>query len=492
MEMKMKIICLFIIFTLLSSFSAFSQTNNFGKLFVNSLQAGNVDNRLRDIDKELLIENINKNITANLREQTNHTGKIDVGIVATQNISKIIHAIIETEKDIYKSEGNKYKYKINAVDNICFFAKRFSKLYPHETSVVLLDYLNDTNNWKVPTYLVLSYSLSGVDDNLSGEPQIISQYLAIFRLLSNTTQEGYFLNKFKSGEIPPVDKLNCSVRNCLQSFFAQTPLPEIEALLQHETNTAIIEILLFGVQMQPSDKAYEIYKKYYPKTAKYSTKSEISGMIKSFRQKCMQYENWNKRLKGAGYDKKKAEKQFKEEVAVVKTKLESFSYDNPKKLLELPELLQKAEDLTGEKPQSGMFPDRYLKPIKQKPAPECKEAYWQILQRNPDEDKYKIENNISATFGEAYGKVMTKEDVPKVIDYMNKQKSFKLIELMGNVLGKNPKIYKKNGTMGIVEGIRWPARKEIIQEFYKNKDKIKDKSMRKGFIEMAEKAGVAN
>ena len=50
----------------------------------------------------------------------------------------------------------------------------------------------------------------------------------------------------------------------------------------------------------------------------------------------------------------------------------------------------------------------------------------------------------------------------------------------------------KNGTMGIIEGIRWPARKEIIQEFYKNKDKIKDRFIRKGFIEMAEKNGVTN
>jgi len=70
--------------------------------------------------------------------------------------------------------------------------------------------------------------------------------------------------------------------------------------------------------------------------------------------------------------------------------------------------------------------------------------------------------------------------------------SFKLIELMGNVLGKDPKIYKKNGSMSIIEGIRWPPRKEIIEEFYKNKDKIKDRFMRKGFVEMAEKNGVAN
>jgi len=263
-------------------------------------------------------------------------------------------------------------------------------------------------------------------------------------------------------------------------------------MLQHETNAATIYVLLYGVITQPSDKAYDIYAKYYPKTAEHSTKGEIRGNLRRFHRKCMRYENWNKRLKDTGYDKKKAETQYKKEIAEMKTKLESFPISNPNKLLEFPELLEKAEVLNNENPHYGIYPPNFLKPIVQNPVPECKEAYWEILQRDPDEDKYKIENNISTTFGKAYGKIMTKEDVPKVIDYINKQKSFKLIMLMENVLGKDPKKYKTNGTIGIVEGIRKGKRKNIIAEFYKNRDKIKDRTMRKGFVEMAEKNGVAN
>jgi len=315
--------------------------------------------------------------------------------------------------------------------------------------------------------------------------------MELYRKLVNKHFENQ-RNNLSEKEEQPISDLTKSVRHCLQTTFSETPLPELEKHLEKEKNRHLIGVILFGVRHQPSDKAYEIFAKYYPNSVHHTTKSEIRGMIQAFHRTCMKYEKWNKRLKAAGYDKQKAEKQFKAEVEAIKQKLKSINYNNPKDILRLPELLHQAEDLAGEKPQSGMYPDRYLKSIKRNPVPECKEAYWEILQRDPDEEKYKIEPEISVAFGESYGKVMTKEDVPKVINYMNKARSLKLLMLIGNVLGKDPKVYKTAAVMGIIEGIRRPDRKEILQEFYKNKDKVKDRFMRKVFIEMAEKMGVTN
>ena len=187
----------------------------------------------------------------------------------------------------------------------------------------------------------------------------------------------------------PVNNLWRAVNIRLEEYSKTAPLPQLEELLQQETNTAIIEVLLFGVRHQPSDKAYEIYKKYYPKTVKYSTKGEIRVKINAFRGLCDEYKRWDKRLKAAGYDKQKAETQFKKEIAEMKTKLKSFPLNDPSKLPVFLKLLQKAEELNNENPHYGFYVPNYLKPINQKPVTECKEAYWQILQRNPDEKNMK-------------------------------------------------------------------------------------------------------
>jgi len=484
----MKIIYLFIVFTLLNSQSAFSRTNNFGKLFVDSLRSKHRHTCLKDAERQLLIENINKEANTKIRKQANYTDKIYVETVTLQNISEIIQAIIQTEKDINKFENNKNKY--DSLEKLHLFIERFSKQYPNEIRITLLNYLNNTNNWIAPKYRVLGRLLGGTDDSFSNiNDTLLNKYITLYRKLSHERRKE---NKrmppnFKGDR--PVEQLTFAVENCLQEYSKTAPLPMLEEMLKQETNAAMKEVLLFGVGQQPSDKAAKLYAKY--KIKFYGNNLETRQEIKNFKKKCMRYEKWNKRLKAAGYDKKKAEKQFKAEVDAMKQKLKSINYNNPKDILQSPELLHQAEDLAGEKPQSGIYPDRYLKPIKRNPVPECKKAYWQILQRTPDEKKYKIEPKIALVYGKAYGKVMSKEDVSKVIDYMNKQKSFKLIELMGSVLGKEPKVYKKLGSMNIIEGIRFPARKEIIQEFYKNKDKIKDNFIKKGIIEMAEDNGVA-
>jgi len=405
---------------------------------------------------------------------------------------EIIQSLLGAFNEIYNDEElHKCRIKRDSNNRSDTFRLRvFAGKYAKQNSLILqkklLPLVSNTNNWINSKAYILSDLIGNTYRTPIKEPELQKEYMEIYRKLVKKYNEKHLPRDKKK----PASELHSSVYNCLQTTFSQMPLPELEKLLESEQNRFLASIILFGVGQQPSDKASEIYTKYKRKFC--GNGPGTREQIYHFKQKCLKYENWNKRLKAAGYDKQKAEKQYKSEVATMDKMLKSIPLNNPKVILTLPEKLQQAEDLAGENPESGMFPDRYLKPIVQNPVPECKDAYWEILQRDPDEEKYKIENNISATLGEAYGKVMTKEDVPKVIDYMNKQKSFKLIELMENVIGKDPEKYKKNGTVGIVEGIRKGKRKNIIQEFYKNKDKINDRSMRKGFIEMAEKNGVAN
>ena len=471
--------------------------------FFKQNQAFHKEDRIsQSVEKAISIE-LEKRLPKQLLERTDLTNNLSMSSETEKYTDEIVQSLINAYKEIYDDEiyhkrcrkGDKDEIYVIDIGRLESFAGRYSENNPIILHKLLLPILSDTNNWKRPTAYILTYLIGGTSDTAIENSNLRNKYMVFYRKLDEKYQEinkRYKLQPWgkKRKIIRPVDDLRGSIWICLQKTFSEMPLPELEKLLENEQNRYLIEILLFGVRKQPSDKAYEIFAKYYPKSVTHSSKSEIRGMIQAFHRTCMKYEKWNKRLKAAGYDKQKAEKQFKAEVEAIKQKLKSINYNNPKDILRLPELLHQAEDLAGEKPQSGMYPDRYLKPIKRNPVSECKEAYWQILQREPDEEKYKIEPEISVAFGEAYGKVMTKEDVPKVINYMNEARSLKLLMLIGNVLGKDPKVYKTAAVMGIVGGIR--KRKDIIAKFYKNRDKIKDRFMRKGFIEMAEKNGVTN
>ena len=472
-----------------------SGNNTFISNFFKQYQARTKKSKISQRVKNVISAEFEKNLPKQLLQRTDITNKIVMTSETENYTDEIIQSFLGTFDEIYDDEKyHKCRIKTDSDRRDMFIVQLLAGKYAKQNSLILqkslLPLVSNTNNWRSPKAYILSDLIGNIYRTPIKDPGLLSEYMEAYRNLAIKDRDNQKL-RMSWKDRKSVCDLEKGVRHCLQTTFSQMSLPELEKLLEKENNSYLANIIiLFGVGQQPSDKAAEVYAKYKRKF--YGNDLGVREEIYHFKQKCMKYEKWNNRLKSAGYDKQKAEKQYKYEVAAMDKMLKSIPLNNPKVILTLPEKLHKAEDLAGENPESGMFPDRYLKPIVQNPVPECKDAYWQILQRDPDEDKYKIENNISATLGEAYGKVMTKEDVPKVIDYMNKQKSFKLIELMENVIGKDPKKYKKNGTIGIVEGIRKGRRKDIIAEFYKNREKIKDRSMRKGFIEMAEKNGVAN
>jgi len=465
-----------------------SGNNNFISNFFKQYQAHNKNNKISQRVKNVISAEFEKNLPKQLLRKTDITNKVVMTLVNEENANEIVKSLIRAFDEIYDDEKSHECHikrdSNNRSDTFKFevFAGKYAEQNPLILQKELLPLISNTNNWNAPMAYILR---SLLDDSAIENPELQKEYMEIYQKLVIKRNEKHLPRE----KINPVIELHNAVYNCLQATFSQMPLPELEKLLEKEQNRFLASIMLFGVGEQPSEKASEIYSKYMRKFFGYGlgTREKIEG----FRELCDEYKKWNKRLEAAGYDKKKAEKQYKSGVAVMDKMLKSIPLNNSKEILQLPEKLHKAEELAGENPESGMFPERYLKPIKQKPVPECKEAYWQILQRNPDEGKYKIEPKIALAFGEAFGKIMTKEDVPRAINFINKSKSLKLLILMEKLLGKDPNNYKTLAVTGIIEGIRCPPRKEIIQEFYKNRDKIKDKSMRKSFIEIAKKNGVA-
>ena len=138
--------------------------------------------------------------------------------------------------------------------------------------------------------------------------------------------------------------------------------------------------------------------------------------------------------------KKKAEEQYKAKVDLMKKTLSEWPLDNPDKVLQYPEKLREAEDLSKEKPRAPIHPIRFLENVKRNPHPECKEAYWRILQRKPyDENKYKVETFIAGAFGEAYGKVMSEDDVDIVNQFCQRYKEFKDPDIRRHLLEMAPR-----------------------------------------------------
>ena len=86
---------------------------------------------------------------------------------------------------------------------------------------------------------------------------------------------------------------------------------------------------------------------------------------------------------------------------------------------------------------------------------------------------------------------MTEEDLPRAFDYMNNQRSFKLIDLL-SFHKDTPPLAHKYASMAMVQGIVKSDRTNMVVYFIKRYKKIKDPDLRRGLLEMAPKYRLTN
>ncbi|MCK5852712.1 hypothetical protein KAH27_06735 [bacterium] len=124
--------------------------------------------------------------------------------------------------------------------------------------------------------------------------------------------------------------------------------------------------------------------------------------------------------------------------------------------------------------------------------PEFKEVYWQYMnEKQKDNQENKLDQIIAGTAGAAFGKVMTEEDLPRAFDYMNNQRSFKLIDLI-SFHKDTPPLAHKSASISMLQGLVKNDRTNMVVYFIKRYKKIKDPDLRRGFLEMAPKFGLTN
>ena len=146
--------------------------------------------------------------------------------------------------------------------------------------------------------------------------------------------------------------------------------------------------------------------------------------------------------------------------------------------------LKKCWELTDKYPKGQHYFSlgKGVKKIRETAKPEFKEVYWQFMNKKEESDYDRI---IAGSAGEAFGKVMTAEDLPRAFDYMNKQRTFKLIDLLTFYKDTPPKLSNKAASIAMLQQIINSERTNLFEYFVKRHKKIKDPNIRRSFLESA-------
>ena len=129
--------------------------------------------------------------------------------------------------------------------------------------------------------------------------------------------------------------------------------------------------------------------------------------------------------------------------------------------------------------------------INKEAKPELKEAYWSYLNTAEEKDESEFDMYLVMELGKAFANVITEEDLPRAFDYMNKQRSFKLIELL-TFYKERPPTTHKYASMVMLEQIIKCRPPNMTVYFIKRYKEVKDPDFRRSFLEMAPKYGLTN
>jgi len=240
-------------------------------------------------------------------------------------------------------------------------------------------------------------------------------------------------------------------------------------------------------------KAYEKYQNIWSKDWSAEEKSSIKDNLERQWKRVEQQELLRKEA-----EKGKSEKQvlveYKADLKQREEELKKMELDSESKINLYFTQLENAQKLTEKYPKGRLYFDtgQHTRKIVNEAKPEFKETYWKYMNKQiKGKEDNKLEQVIAGPAGAAFGKVMTEEYLPRAFDYMNAQRSFKLIEKL-SIYKETPPLAHKTASIAMLEELTINNRTNMIVYFIKRYKKIKDPDLRNSFLEMAPKYGLTN
>jgi hypothetical protein len=344
--------------------------------------------------------------------------------------------------------------------------------------------ITDTNILTSPSGEILGYAISF---NLTNE--LITSKEKLNELLQAYRDVHPFYNRGYKGSIAIMGRIGL----ILDAVYKTLTLDELEVLIKNEPYPMLMDRMLNEIHRhRPCERGYRIYAEYYPKSCDPDmAKWKVKRNVRHFREYVDKMEGWNKTVNATGGNKKMAKANYVAQIKEVNTKLNAMKPTTPKMLNEYVEIIRKTDTLESQNPYGYFNSYNYIKRIADEAVPECKEAYWNMLHEKPKEKETDTDRLLANAAGIAFGKIMTESDLENAFDYVNKQRSWKLIELIMNKK-EPPPMARKAGSIGILSGITEPPRTNMLVYFIKRYKDMKDPDLRRGLLEMAPEFGLTN
>jgi len=254
---------------------------------------------------------------------------------------------------------------------------------------------------------------------------------------------------------------------------------------------------LYGRYTVESYKAYEKYEITRQEKENWSEERkkdyDLTYKLKELWEQVEQHERLRKEAE-KGKSEKQVLAEHKADLKQREEELKKMELDSDSEINLYFTRLENAQRLSEKYPKGRLYFDtgQYTRKIVKEAKPEFKETYWQYMNKKQEDTREdKLKQIIAGTAGAAFGKVMTEEDLPRAFDYMNAQRSFKLIEKL-SFYKEIPPLAHKTASVSMLQQIIRENRTNMIVYFVTRYKKIKDPDVRRGFLAVAPHFGLTN
>jgi len=417
----------------------------------------------------------------------------NIGIFINAFIEAVDYCIPTNKYTGLKDQTQATYDKVSQIDNIEYIAYSLRDKYPEEC-------------WNYAKSLIYTYDNNF---NFKTNPAPIKVIQGIIRfnnfITNKLINDENFFQEFRKYYIYHMKKSQSDfgMMQPLDEAYSQKTTAELGLLLKEDWKENYFDgILSREISGRYTEEGYQLYERNLKKEMatwnpkKESYKKNISSfkyMIKEQRKRVDKHERLRKEA-----EKGKSEEQvFAEYTADLRKKekdLIKMSLNSESKIKLYFAQLKNAQELTEKYPKGYRYfhTGDCTRKIVKEAKPEFKEVYWQYMnEKQEDNQEDKLAQIIAGTAGAAFGKVMTEEDLPRAFDYVNKQRSFKLIDLL-SFYKKTPPLAHKSASISMLLELSRNNRTNLVVYFIKRYKKIKDPQLRRGFLEMAPEFGLTN
>ncbi|RLD12082.1 MAG: hypothetical protein DRI44_01900 [Chlamydiae bacterium] len=424
---------------------------------------------IREVFEKSVARQLKGKNKLNAFSSVNTNDKKSIDNFTKENIGVFINAFIEAVD--YCIPTNKYtglkdrtqcetedKWQIGRFK---YIAHKLRNKYPKEcwNYVKPRFFSYNTNNFNNPAYYT-----------------IFASVMDLTLLTNKLTNDEQFFKEFRK-----YDRL---YRNANINFGTTRPLDEV----YKKKSTVELGLLLEEDWKHKWSDPYDLDTHYIDHgvlNAVYAKKTEEAYQV---------YEKFEKR-RMASWNSKRS--NYRDCIVGCKEHLKDFkkmSLNSESKIKLYFAQLKNAQELAEKYPESRLYfhTGDCTRKIVKEAKPRFKEVYWQYMNgKQEDNQENKLAQIIAGTAGAAFGKVMTEEDLPRAFDYVNKQRSFKLIDLL-SFYKKTPPLAHKSASISMLLELSRNNRTNMVVYFIKRYKKIKDPQLRRGFLEMAPEFGLTN